>query len=311
MDLRSLQYAVALEEEQSFIRAARKVHISQPAMSRSIQALERELGLVLFERNARTIVPTVAGREFLQRARRILYEANSLRHEMDLIRSGEGGKLAFGVGPIVAVSLTPILLAEAVQQYPQMRLRVETNDWQSLLHSLQREEIEFLVTDKRLFEDGEALTIHPLGEHHEWSGFFCRATHPLAQRASIGTHDLAGFTIACTQLPKMFQHAYHELTTIQPGISLVCDNIHLLKQIVRSTDTVLIMSLSAVIEEVAAGELVRLPLNSTPWNDNPGQALVAASLPNRSLSPAAHAIIDILRDVYRRASDSMARLSCP
>lgn len=309
MDLRSLQYAVALEEQQSFVRAAQKVHISQPALSRSIQSLERKLGLTLFERAAQGVVPTAAGREFLARARRILYEASSLQHEMSLIRCGEGGQLAFGVGPIIAVALLPALLSQAVQRFPQMRLQVITDNWTSLLRSLQREEIEFFVTDRRLLADTADLAVLPLGKHPERAGFFCRATHPLAQRRHIRVQDLEGYTIACTQLPKQFRSAYHDLADLRPGISLVCDNIFLLKQLVRDTDTVLIMSLSAVAREVASGELVRLPLEPTPWDDDPGRALAVASLPGRTLSPAANAIIALLRETYRRASASLAERS--
>lgn len=99
-----------------------------------------------------------------------------------------------------------------------------------------------------------------------------------------------------------------DLATLRPGISLICDNIFLLKQLVRDTDTVLIMSLSTVAGEVAGGELVRLPLEPTPWDDDPGRALAVAALPGRSLSPAANAIIAVLRETYRRASASLAEL---
>ena len=75
MTVRRLSHVVALAEAGSFARAADRVHLSQPALSRSIQAIEAELGLRLFDRAARGVTITQAGKRIVERARRVLFEA--------------------------------------------------------------------------------------------------------------------------------------------------------------------------------------------------------------------------------------------
>ncbi len=85
MDLKRLRHVLALAKEMNFIRAAEKVHLSQPAFSRSIQALESELGLLLFDRSKQGMALTVVGKEFVARAKRLVHEAKSLERDMALI----------------------------------------------------------------------------------------------------------------------------------------------------------------------------------------------------------------------------------
>ena len=72
MDLKRLRYAIGLADELNFARAAEKLHLSQPALSRSIQTLEEELGMLLFDRDNRNVAVTTAGAVFLDRARQLL-----------------------------------------------------------------------------------------------------------------------------------------------------------------------------------------------------------------------------------------------
>jgi len=96
---RRLAHLVALAEEGSFARAAERVHLSQPALSRSIQALEDEFDIKLFDRAARGVVTTAAGRMLVERARRVLFEARCLFRDVELIRSDALGEVRIGMGP--------------------------------------------------------------------------------------------------------------------------------------------------------------------------------------------------------------------
>src|SRR6188474_3220514 len=81
-DLRQLRYFTAVAEELSFRRAAERLHISQPPLSRQIRELELRLGLRLFERDTRTVKLTAAGEAALKRARRILLDVEAFRSEL-------------------------------------------------------------------------------------------------------------------------------------------------------------------------------------------------------------------------------------
>ena len=86
MDLRRLEHLLALAEERHFGRAADQVHLSQPAFSRSIQAVEAELELRLFDREIGDVRPTPAGQFVIERARRLLFDARCLARDVELFR---------------------------------------------------------------------------------------------------------------------------------------------------------------------------------------------------------------------------------
>ncbi|MGE5414002.1 MAG: LysR family transcriptional regulator [Syntrophomonadaceae bacterium] len=96
MELRHLRYFLAVADAMSFTAAAEKLHIAQPALSQQIRALERELGVTLIERGARTRALTEAGVRFGARARRILLEAETASEEMAGFGSGRHGTVRFG-----------------------------------------------------------------------------------------------------------------------------------------------------------------------------------------------------------------------
>ncbi len=96
MELRHLRYFLAVADSMSFTAAAERLHIAQPALSQQIRALERELGVMLIERGARTRGLTEAGARFALRARRILLEAETASEEMAGFGSGRHGTVRFG-----------------------------------------------------------------------------------------------------------------------------------------------------------------------------------------------------------------------
>ena len=100
MDLKRWTHIVAVADRRSFVRAAEQVHLSQPALTRSIQAAEAELGLLLFDRGTQEVVPTPAGEFIVARARQLVFDNRCLERDVALYRSHELGDTAFGVGPL-------------------------------------------------------------------------------------------------------------------------------------------------------------------------------------------------------------------
>src|SRR5690242_5766119 len=107
LDLRRLQHLLALDDERHFARAAERVHLSQPAFSRSIQALESRAGMKLFEREAGAVRPTPAGEFLIARARRLLFDARCMDRDVGLYRDSRLGDTAIGAGPLPALTLLP------------------------------------------------------------------------------------------------------------------------------------------------------------------------------------------------------------
>src|SRR3954453_10103995 len=124
MELRHLRYFVAVAEELHFRRAAERLHVSQPPLSQQIRALERELGVTLFERNRRRVELTAAGSALLGEARGILA---AVEHAVDLtqrVARGEAGALSVGFVGSAMYGALPDVVREFRASRPGVELRL-------------------------------------------------------------------------------------------------------------------------------------------------------------------------------------------
>lgn len=290
MDLKRLSHLLALADERHFGRAAERVHLSQPALSRSIQALESETGQRLFDRDTGDVRPTPAGEFLIGRARRLLFDARSLERDMALYSDRQLGSLAFGVGPFPAAMLMHQVVPRLRLDHPAVTLRVEVNNWQILEARLRAEAIEFFVADIRNFTAESDLLIRSLGQVS--AGFFVRPEHPLAGR-KVQMGELEGYGIATTRLPEVVKLETARTLGISTRqalpIVLECDDVALLKTVAGSTDTILGVIHGAVAEDIRVGRLIELHVV-----DRPGfhSEIGVVSLQGRSLSPTALCVIE-------------------
>jgi len=289
MDLRRLSHVVALADTLHFARAAELVHLSQPAFSRSIQAIEDELGIRLFDRDVGGVRPTAAGEFVIARGRKLLFEARCLQRDVDLYRDSQLGDTAFGVGPLLTATLMPQALRELRQQHPQVALRMEVGNWVQLLESLRSESIEFFAADVRDMPKDAALDIQPIGGQPPH--LYVRAGHPLA----VGEHPLREVWAYGIAVPKLLSPSKVDLAALldlpagqEASIALECDNYGVLKTVALTTDTVLGATDAAVREELDSGALVRLAVKG--WLAPPSTTGIVR-LHGRTASPAAQAAI--------------------
>ena len=122
MTLRELEYIVAVAEHRSFSRAAEAVHVSQPTLSAQVRKLEAELGLALFERASRQVLPTEAGRAVIASARRILAESDNLRDIARTARDPLSGRFRLGAIPTLAGYVFPEFVPKAAEALPKLKL---------------------------------------------------------------------------------------------------------------------------------------------------------------------------------------------
>jgi DNA-binding transcriptional LysR family regulator len=125
MDLRHLRYFVAVAEELHFGRAAARVHIAQPALSRQIRALEDEMGLRLFERDRRRVALTAAGLAFLDEARSLLAHVERAVDAARRADRGEFGSLRIGYVPAVVTTGLPEIVRAFRKRFPGVDVRLE------------------------------------------------------------------------------------------------------------------------------------------------------------------------------------------
>ncbi|HZO84445.1 MAG TPA: LysR family transcriptional regulator, partial [Verrucomicrobiae bacterium] len=124
MELRHLRYFIAAAEEENVSRAALKLHVSQPALSRQIRDLEDELGFLLLERTAKSVRLTDAGRVLLAEAREVIKRSEEAVAKARAIASGGGGELHVGYAPTPTARILPRTLRAFHSQMPQMRVRL-------------------------------------------------------------------------------------------------------------------------------------------------------------------------------------------
>src|SRR5437868_2434165 len=124
MELRHLRYFVAVAEAENVSRAALKLHVSQPALSRQIRDLEEELGFNLLERSAKSVRLTEAGRVFLAESRAVLARVNDAVNAARQIAIGAHGELHVGYAPTLAVRILPPALRAFQSALPGVRVKL-------------------------------------------------------------------------------------------------------------------------------------------------------------------------------------------
>ena len=122
MDLRRLRYFIAVAEELSFNRAARRLRIAQPPLSNQIKQLVGELGVVLFERTSRGVRMTEAGELLLEEARRIFVEVDQTVRTVQRVGHGEVGRLVLGFVPSASNEVLPPILHAFRERFPEVEL---------------------------------------------------------------------------------------------------------------------------------------------------------------------------------------------
>ena len=132
MELRHLRYFVAVAEEENVTRAAARLHVSQPGLSRQIRDLEDEIGFLLLERSAKSVRLTEAGRTFLIEARAVLQRADDAVKAARAKAGGAEGEIHAGYAPSLTVQILPRALRKFQTEFPRVRV---------MLHDLSTEEM--------------------------------------------------------------------------------------------------------------------------------------------------------------------------
>ncbi|MEJ8846967.1 LysR family transcriptional regulator [Variovorax rhizosphaerae] len=293
MELRRWNQIVAVAEHRSFARAAGHVHVTQPALTRSIQAAEAELGLRLFDRGTQEVVPTPAGEFVIERARQLLYNSRCLERDVDLYRSRALGDTAFGVGPFPVATFIPALLASIRREFPGINVRVEVNNWKLLVTRLREEDIEFFVADISDLPPDPSLHVRSL--RREPGSFYVRKGHPLAGLVSVTFRQAWAFGLLSIRLPPRVLEALARMLELPSPeslkLALECDDVGILKGIALASDSVLLGPDAAFVQDVAEGRLVPVNVVGLP----PLSAEMGlVSLWGRTPSPMAELIMERL-----------------
>ncbi|WP_312527009.1 LysR substrate-binding domain-containing protein [Paracoccus sp. (in: a-proteobacteria)] len=187
MNLRELEYLVALADQRNFRRAAEICGVSQPTLSTQLRKLEEELGATLIERAPRNVILTAAGQEALARARRILDEVAQMRDEAARHSPHGSTRLRLGVFPTLGPYLLPHLVPRLVAEFPEVELLLSEEKSEVLIRRLVDGQIDAALlalpvqdphlTGRNLFKEPFLLAVPP--------------GHKLAGQAQVGAEALS------------------------------------------------------------------------------------------------------------------------
>jgi LysR family hydrogen peroxide-inducible transcriptional activator len=183
-----LEYVLAVDKYRHFGKAADASHVTQPTLSMQLQKLEEELGVSLFDRSKKPILPTSAGIILIEQARRVLLEYKKIPQLMQNDQKEISGQLKLAVIPTLAPYVIPLFLQNFSKNYPKVDLSVEELQTHQIISSLQNDEIDVGLLATPLHEKSiqeEVLFYEPFS-------LYVRKNHPLAKRERIHEDELDG-----------------------------------------------------------------------------------------------------------------------
>ena len=177
MNIRDLEYLVALEELKHFRKAAEKCFVSQPTLSGQIRKLEDELGVLLMERSSRKVLFTQAGLEITAKARKVLLEVKQIKEAARSYSEPMNGPLHVGLIPTVAPYLLPMIVPPMRQAFPDLDVYLYENQTHLLLRQLEEGELDCLILAylPEMADYGHISLYHEslelvVPEGHKWQG---------------------------------------------------------------------------------------------------------------------------------------------
>jgi DNA-binding transcriptional LysR family regulator len=263
LDFRQLRYALSVYKERSFTKAAKRLNISQSAVSEQVKLLEEEIGFELFRRTSRGIESTDRGRTFLYESERVMGDLLSLSDTARRLRGALSDTLTIGMGSGMAQIFIPRMFADLATDMPGIRLEILTAPTKNIFNDLHEEKMDAgiaiesdpdrlpagLVFD-RLIDAEMVLITHP--------------KHALARsKQPVDVGRLLAEPIIMSELTVGYGQVVLSLFTdlgIKPNILAVVDNIETIKMIVQSEGGIAIVPRACAENEVTLGLLKALSI---------------------------------------------------
>lgn len=276
MEIRKLNHVATLAKAGTFARAADLLGITQSALTRSIQAIEEELGLRLFDRGRSGAVVTKAGAELVRQGEIVLQGMRTLENNMAMLSRGEAGDVSFGMGPLPASIILPNLLGFAANDHPGIKLKAQIGSLSELLAALKSDRLEFVILSHLSIDEASNIYANHRIGRMKLVGLV-RKDHPLITKPDFTTardYPLLGGT-------PLDEARQQENAAYNPTI--MCDNYHVLRDVTLNSDAIWITA-----DCMAHDGLV--PLKD--FDIAQPLQIVAVSMPGRHLSPSARLFID-------------------
>lgn len=256
MEIRQLKAFLAIAEAKTFTAGARRVNVTQAAISMQIRQLEEEVGLPLFTRTPRRVILTEAGEYLLERARKILREHDSALAEIAEVAGAEYGRLRIGsASGTFAMNQLPGIMAKLREKFPNAELSVSSGTSQTLVDKMMHGELDSAfvslpvdnlnVSTESLFSDEIVAIAHP--------------KHPLAKEKFISAATLAGEKLILGERggnTRRMIDEFFQAANVRPNIVMELSRQEAITQMVENGLGVGMAGAKSVAKEIREGRLI-------------------------------------------------------
>ena len=224
MDISRLKYFIVTAEEQSINRAAERLHITQPPLTRHIQSLEKELGVVLFNRTSRGIELTEAGKTVLNHAYAIKTQVELATEQVRKVSRGQAGRIDIGVYGSAMLDIIPKILSDYSASHSDVKVVLHVAPKNCQIEALLRERI--LVAFDRYLPETPELNSELVDREKLWIAL--HRDDPLAQKSAVSLDDLRFARLIGEQDPclylacrALFEHYNFEPLVVQKAVDMI------------------------------------------------------------------------------------------
>jgi LysR family transcriptional regulator of gallate degradation len=300
---RRVRAFVALAEQHHMPSVARSLGITQPAVSIAVRQMEDSIGVALFDRSARGMVPTPAGAALALRLKRALAEIRHAVADIAALRGVTQGTVTVGALPLGRTRLLPESIADVVGKYPELHVATMEGTFEALAAGLRAGDLDFILGALRPAEFASDLKGEPLADDE--LAIVARSGHPWLQRKRIPPRDLAR---ARWLLPRvntptrtLFERALAKRGLPPPSVVVETSDLAVLRGVLLNSELLTAISPRQLSFELAAGLLALLPVPLPDTRRVIGITRRADSIP----SPGAKILME---EIARRCPDVLASI---
>lgn len=269
MDLRQLRYFAEVVEQGSLGKAAVRLGLSQPALTKSLRLLEQELDVKLLERGSTGVSITAFGKTVYSHARAVSAELEHTRMEIDRLRGLDQAFVQIGALPSVAGSLLASAVAAASNRSSRIAVRVVEKNHFELLPALRRGEFDFVIG---LAEQGGGRIGEPEPGMRrriilrDQLSIIVRAGHTLSTRTQVAAKDLVDYPWVFPMIDAIHRpilEQFFRAAAVPPPLARIeSTSVQFTKSVILQTDHIGVLPAHVMTRELAEGSLVRLPVQS-------------------------------------------------
>lgn len=260
---RRIRAFVALTEQHHMPSVADGLGVTQPAVSMAVRQMEDSVGVTLFERSARGMIPTPAGAALALRLKRAQAEVRHAVAEIAALRGITQGTVTVGALPLSRTRLLPESIAGLVGKHPGLRVATVEGSFEALAAGLRSGDLDFILGALRPAEYASDLTGDALADDE--LAIVARSGHPWAERTRILAHDLvrARWVLPRVNTPTrtLLERALTERGLPLPDVVVETSDLAVLRGVLVNSDLLTAISPRQLSYEVVAGLLTRLPFS--------------------------------------------------